>query len=58
MFVVQPNGVRFYVNDKMVHNYPAMDLPEGELAFLLFSGTNKDFGTHCMMTNVEMWIFK
>jgi hypothetical protein len=30
----------------------------GTLHYTLFSGTNKDYGTHCMLTDVGLWILK
>ncbi len=30
----------------------------GKLAYTLISGTNKDFGTRCTITNVELWVLK
>jgi hypothetical protein len=30
----------------------------GDLAYTLLSGTNKDFGTRCTMTNTELWTLK
>ena len=32
-----------------------MSLEEGELSLTLLSGTNKDYGTRCEMTNIELW---
>ncbi|HSL42496.1 MAG TPA: hypothetical protein VK897_03625 [Anaerolineales bacterium] len=32
--------------------------PEGKLALTVLSGTNKDYGTRCEMTNLHLWIPK
>jgi hypothetical protein len=29
--------------------------PSGRLAYTIKSGTNKDYGTRCEMTNVTLW---
>jgi hypothetical protein len=31
---------------------------EGPMGFTLFSGTNKDYGTKCEITNSTLWTFK
>lgn len=31
---------------------------DGELAYTIVSGTNKDYGTRCKITNVELWTIK
>jgi len=30
-------------------------LDSGDLAFILMSGTNKDYGTRCQMKNTDLW---
>ena len=30
-------------------------LDEGDLAYAVLSGTNKDYGTRCTITNAELW---
>lgn len=31
---------------------------DGDLAYTIVSGTNKDYGTSCDITNVELWVLK
>jgi hypothetical protein len=56
MMVVLSDKVAMYVNDELVHTYHAsLKYTEGELLYSLTSGTNKDWGTRCSMTNVWLW---
>jgi hypothetical protein len=49
-----------YVNKELIGQYTlAEDSPmEGQLAYSMLSGTNKDYGTKCDMTNVQLWQLK
>jgi hypothetical protein len=39
-------------------NHYASLFEPGELGLTLFSGTNRDYGTRCRMTNIGLWEFK
>ena len=43
------------VNGEIVVQYDDASLQRGNLALSLASGTNKDFGTKCTMTNIDFW---
>ena len=58
MLVVDDKRVNFYVNDKLVTKVYDNSLNEGDIALTLLSGTNKDFGTRCTMTNLELFGFR
>ena len=49
-----------YVNKELIGEYTfAEDFQmDGQLAYSLLSGTNKDYGTKCDMTNVQLWKLK
>ena len=47
--------MRVLVNDKLVHTGRDGSLQSGTLSYTLISGTNKDYGIRCTMTNVELW---
>ncbi len=49
-----------YVNKEFIGEYTlsADASTEGDFAFTLLSGTNKDFGTKCEMTNAKLWVLK
>lgn len=55
VMVVQGDRVVYYVNGNKVFDKKNSELVEGELGLTLNSGTNKDFGTRCEMTNLELW---
>lgn len=54
------NGLNAYalVDGKLAGQYKLGDNLnlDGQLALTVLSGTNKDFGTHCEMTNIHAWI--
>ncbi len=57
-FIITVEGINFQVfNDqferKDLRNGAALE--DGYLAFMLASGSNRDFGTHCDFTNVDLW---
>jgi hypothetical protein len=56
--VVFDKRIYFYVNDQLVSKAYDSSLNEGNIALTLLSGTNKDFGTRCKMTNIELYTFK
>ncbi|MCB9135522.1 MAG: hypothetical protein H6636_08850 [Anaerolineales bacterium] len=51
LFTVLING------EKVVHLQDTV-LKEGDLVYTLTSGTNKDFGTRCSFTNLDLWTLK
>lgn len=59
-FTIIVNNAYVYVlvNGEVVGEYtlPQSRILEGNLGLSLYSGTNKDFGTRCEMTNVHAWI--
>jgi hypothetical protein len=58
MLVVFDKRISFYVNDVLIASALDTTQKPGVLAFTLASGTNKDYGTRCQMTNVNLWIIK
>lgn len=50
--------VTFLVNGDVILNKYDNTLKSGNLDYTLISGTNKDYGTHCRMTNIELWVLK
>lgn len=55
MLVVQGTQIKYFVNDQLVLERNNAVFKEGDLGLTLLSGTNKDFGTRCQITNVEVW---
>jgi hypothetical protein len=55
--VVEKEKYFFLVNDKLVKEYTGFQnqMLDGYLQFTILSGTNKDFGTSCKFTNVDLW---
>ncbi|MBI5822765.1 MAG: hypothetical protein HZB18_01965 [Chloroflexi bacterium] len=45
------------LNDEVIAEYtlPQSDLIEGALGVSILSGTNKDYGTRCEITNAQLW---
>ena len=58
MLVVDDKRINFYVNEKLVTSAYDNSLNKGTIALTLLSGTNKDFGTRCKMTNIELFLLK
>ena len=58
MLVVYDKRINFYVNGQRVANAYDGSLDAGNLALTLLSGTNKDFGTRCQMTNLDLFILE
>lgn len=56
-FMLAVDGERFtaYVNDQRILTAHDGSLKTGLLNYTLLSGTNRDYGTLCKMTNVELW---
>jgi len=58
MMVVFDKRITIYVNgEKELSEYDP-HYNEGKLAFSVFSGTNKGFGTRCKMSNIDLMIFE
>ena len=55
MLVAQGSNLHFFVDGYLMLSRQNMTFDEGNLALTLLSGTNKDFGTRCEMTNIELW---
>jgi hypothetical protein len=55
---VEGPWVTFLVNGEQVLRTQDAALTSGNLDYTLVSGTNKDYGTHCRMTNVELWVIR
>ncbi len=53
---VDKGKITFFVNGKEILSDVDDSLAAGDLALSLISGTNKDFGTRCQMTDIELWI--
>jgi hypothetical protein len=49
-----------YVNKEFIGQYTLSEdsTMDGQLAYSMLSGTNKDYGTKCDMTNVQLWQLK
>ena len=59
LVVNNADGITVFINDKEVHRYMGeLKLASGDLYHSLTSGTNKDFGTRCQVTNIDLWEFK
>lgn len=58
MLVVYDKRINFFVNGQRVANAYDGSLDGGDIALTLLSGTNKDFGTRCQMSNIDLFIFK
>jgi hypothetical protein len=58
MLVAEGPQMTFYVNGRQVHSLQDEALSDGYLGYSLISGTNKDFGTNCRMTDGELWVLK
>ena len=55
MLAVEGEHFNFFVNDTHVLSMTDGALDNGGLSYTLLSGTNRDFGTRCEMTNVGLW---
>jgi hypothetical protein len=58
MLVVSGKRISFYVNGDRLTSASDSTLKAGELSYLIMSGTNKDYGTRCQMSNVDLFILK
>lgn len=55
MFIVENDWFTFFVNDRQVDRHQDGTFSSGLLGYVIVSGSNKDYGTRCHMTNVELW---
>lgn len=56
MLAVEGNKAVYYVNgDKVFERANVSELEDGNLGLTLSSGTNKDYGTRCTMTDIDLW---
>jgi hypothetical protein len=59
-FTLIVKGISAYVlvNGEIVGEYTLAQSrpPRGEIGLTVLSGTNKDYGTHCEMTDLRLWI--
>ncbi len=55
MMAVDRDWITIYVNGRQVLRKQDASFSNGKLALTLASGTNKDYGTRCQMTNLELW---
>lgn len=55
MLAVEGDHILYFVNGKKVLERNNSELSKGNLALTLVSGTNKDYGTRCSITDIEVW---
>ncbi len=55
MLVVEGNRIIYFVNGNKIFQREHSLLSKGNLALTLVSGTNKDYGTRCSITDIELW---
>lgn len=55
MLVVEGDHILYYINGEKILDRQNSALREGNLALTLVSGTNKDYGTRCDITDIELW---
>lgn len=53
---VDQDWITVFVNGKQVLRKQEKSFSDGKLALTLSSGTNKDYGTRCQMTDIELWV--
>jgi serine/threonine protein kinase len=56
MLAVEGSKITYFVNGKQVFQIENNELSSGSLEYTLVSGTNKDFGTRCKISNAELWV--
>jgi hypothetical protein len=58
--VVKSNHSYVYVDKAFIGEYTlsADSVMEGKIGYTLYSGTNKDYGTKCEITESRLWTFK
>jgi hypothetical protein len=55
LLIVENDLINFFVNDRQVLLHQDDSFSTGLLGYVIVSGTNRDFGTRCRMTGVELW---
>lgn len=55
MLVAEGNRILYFVDGEKILDRQNDLIETGDLALTLVSGTNKDFGTRCSITNIELW---
>lgn len=55
LLAVDKDWITVYVNGKQTLRKQEKSFSDGKLALTLSSGTNKDYGTRCQMTDIELW---
>ena len=58
ILAVEDDFVTFFVNDEIAAHSHDSQIHKGPLALTLISGTNKDFGTRCKMSDIYLWELK
>lgn len=58
LLVVVKNKIYYYINDQLIIDEIEYRIIPGDLSFVIFSGTSKDYGTRCEFTNIGLWIIK
>jgi hypothetical protein len=58
LIVVKNQRMTFFVNGRKVVQFDDRNITSGNLGFTLNSGTNKDFGFRCVMSNIDVWILE
>lgn len=55
MLVVEGDTIAYYVNEEKVLQRENSEIKDGNLALTLMSGTNKEYGTRCLISDIEIW---
>lgn len=55
ILVLENQWVTVFINGKKVVRFQDSSLNGGQPGYTLASGTNKDFGTRCVITKIELW---
>jgi len=55
LLAVDGSKITYYVNSEKIFQRENKELQSGDLALTLVSGTNKDYGTRCTISDIEIW---
>ncbi len=55
VLILEDQWITAIVNGKQIVHFQDTKLQGGKFGLTLASGTNKEYGTRCTMTNVELW---
>jgi len=58
ILAVEDETITYYVNDSLAAHAHDKQIHRGPLALTLMSGTNKDYGTRCQISDIHVWILK